>query len=79
MPDTTKVRQVARFRGKRNGRGPHTERMIATRFATVEPAFGNLRHNKRLARFTLRRRQKVDGRWKLYCMAHNIEKLGHHG
>ncbi|HEY9194195.1 MAG TPA: hypothetical protein VIO81_15105, partial [Methyloversatilis sp.] len=31
-------------------------RMIAARFATVEPVFGNLRHNERLTRFTLRRR-----------------------
>ncbi len=39
----------------------------------------NQRHNKRLDRFTLRGRTKVDGQWKLYCMVHNIEKLGHHG
>ena len=31
--------------------------------------------NKRLTRFTLRGRSKVDGQWKLYCMVHNIEKL----
>ena len=53
--------------------------MIGARFATVEPVFGNLRHNKRLNRFTLRGRTKVDGQWKLYCMVHNIEKLGHQG
>ena len=53
--------------------------MIAAHFATVGPVFGNLRHNKRLARFTLRGREKVDGQWKLYCLVHNIEKLGHHG
>ncbi|WP_374340138.1 transposase [Methyloversatilis sp.] len=85
------MRQVAFFRGKRDGVESHTERMkrridstegkqmIAARFATVEPVFGNLRHNKRLDRFTLRGRTKVDGQWKLYCMVHNIEKLGHHG
>lgn len=55
------------------------KRMIGARFAKVEPVFGNLRHNKRLNRFTLRGRTKVDGQWKLYCMVHNIEKLGHHG
>ena len=48
-------------------------------FATVEPVFGNLRHNKRLIRFTLRGRIKVDGQWKLMCLMHNIEKLAHHG
>jgi hypothetical protein len=39
----------------------------------------NLRHNKRLDRFTLRGRKKVDTQWKLYCLVHNIEKLAHHG
>lgn len=52
---------------------------MSRRFATVEPVFGNLRCNKRLDRFTLRGRRKVDGQWKLYCLTHNIEKLVHHG
>ena len=85
------MRQVGFFRGKRGHTESHTEctkrridsaegkRMIAARFATVEPVFGNLRHNKRLTRFTLRGREKVDGRWKPHCLVHNIEKLGHHG
>jgi hypothetical protein len=85
------VKQVAFFRGKRDGSESHTgrmkrridsehgKRMIGARFATAEPVFGNLRHNKRLDRFTLRGRAKVDGQWKLDCMVHNIEKLGHHG
>ncbi|WP_198149585.1 MULTISPECIES: transposase [Rhodocyclales] len=38
-----------------------------------------LRNNKRLHRFTLRGRSRVDGQWKLYCLVHNIEKLAHHG
>lgn len=88
-PDTTKTRQVAFFQGKREQ--SHSDRMklkidsdtgkemITRRFATVEPVFGNLRGNKRLHRFTLRGRTKVDGQWKLYCMVHNIEKLAHHG
>ena len=41
--------------------------------------FGNLRANKRLDRFTVRGRTKVDAQWKLYCLVHNIEKLAHHG
>jgi hypothetical protein len=53
--------------------------MIARRFATVEPVFGNLRGNKKLNRFTLRGRAKVDGQWKLYCLVQNIEKLAHNG
>jgi transposase len=90
-PETTPTRQVAFFLGKVPGSPSHTDRMkvkidsdlgkqmITRRFATVEPVFGNLRHNKRLDRFTLRGRSKVDGQWKLYCLTHNIEKLAHHG
>ncbi len=49
------------------------------RFATVEPVFANLRFNKRLDRFTLRGRTKVNGQWQLFCLVHNIEKLTHAG
>ena len=58
---------------------PKGRAMITRCFATVEPVFGNLRNNKRLDRFTLRGRTKIDGQWKLYCLVHNIEKLAHHG
>lgn len=89
-PDKTKTRQVSFFLGKR-GATSQTEKMkikvdtdtgrqmITRRFATVEPVFGNLRSNKRLNRFTLRGKIKVDGQWKLYCLVHNVEKLVHHG
>ncbi len=54
--------------------------MIAWRFATVEPVYGNTRGNKRLDRFALCGRMKVEGQSKLlYCLVHNIEKLLHHG
>jgi len=49
------------------------------RIATVEPVFANLRHNKRLDRFTLRSRPKVNAQWQLYCMVHNIEKIANYG
>lgn len=90
-PEKTKTRQVAFFLGRAPGHERHADRMkakidsplgrlmITRRFATVEPVFGNLRGNKRLDRFTLRGRTKVDGQWKLYCLTHNIEKLAHHG
>jgi transposase len=90
-PGKTKTRQVSFFQGKANGEPSFTDRMKARidspegqakygrRFATVEPVFGNLRHNKQLNRFTLRGQKKVDAQWKLYCLVHNIEKLAHHG
>jgi transposase len=89
-PHKTKARQVSFFRGKVNQES-YTDRMkrkidspegreqYSRRFATVEPVFGNLRYNKRLNRFTLRGRKKVDAQWKLFCLVHNIEKLAHHG
>ena len=89
-PQKTKVRQVSFFQGKKEGVS-YTDKMKARidtpegrasygrRFATVEPVFGNLRYNKRLNRFTLRGRKKVDAQWKLFCLVHNIEKLAHHG
>ena len=49
------------------------------RFATVEPVFANIRFNKRLDRFTLRGRTKVNGQWLLFCLVHNIEKLTNTG
>ena len=90
-PDRTPSRQVAFFAKNQASPLKHTEHMkqridsdqgrakYGKRFATVEPVFGNLRHNKRLNRFTLRGKAKVDGQWKLYCMVHNIEKLANYG
>ncbi|MGH8670939.1 MAG: transposase, partial [Burkholderiales bacterium] len=45
---------------------PEGRARYGRRFATVEPVFANLRHNKQLNRFTLRGRIKVDAQWKLY-------------
>ncbi len=91
-PEITEARQVSFFYGKApGGTASYTERMkraidsergralYGRRFATVEPVFGNIRHNKGLDRFTLRGQRKVDTQWKLYCLVHNIEKLAHHG
>ena len=90
-PAKTKTRQVAFFQRKGDGKPSFTDKMKARidspegqakygrRFATVEPVFGNIRHNKQLNRFTLRGKKKVDAQWKLYCLVHNIEKLAHHG
>ncbi len=90
-PERTSVRQVVFFTGVVHKVESHTQRMkqkidsedgrrrYGERFATVEPVFGNIRHNKRLNRFTLRGKAKVDTQWKLYCMVHNIEKLAHYG
>ena len=58
---------------------PRGRRLYSQRMATVEPVFANLRHNKRLMRFNLRGKAKVNGQWHLYCLVHNIEKLAKSG
>jgi len=45
------------------------------RFAVVEPVFANIKTQKRLDRFTLRGKIKVNIQWILYCMVHNMEKI----
>lgn len=49
------------------------------RIAIVEPVFANIRHMKRLNRFTLRGKVKVNIQWVLYCMVHNLEKIANYG
>jgi transposase len=58
---------------------PEARVIYGQRLAIVEPVFGNIRSQKRLDRFTLRGRIKVNIQWMLYCMVHNIEKLLHYG
>jgi transposase len=49
--------------------------LYSRRIATVEPVFANIRHHKRMSRFTLRGKSKVGTQWQLYCLVHNIEKI----
>ena len=58
---------------------PEGRKTYSKRLGIVEPVFGNIRSQKRLDRFTLRGRTKVNIQWMLYCLVHNIEKLAHFG
>jgi hypothetical protein len=49
--------------------------IYSRRMAIVEPVFGNIRGNKRLDRFTLRGKAKVNIQGMFYTIVHNIEKL----
>jgi len=83
-PHSTRARQVAVLTQKSTQSHTQTmrekidsvegRRLYGQRFAVVEPVFANIRHNKRLNRFTLRGQNKVDGQWKLFALVHNIEK-----
>ena len=54
-------------------------RIYPQRMAIVEPVFANIRTHKRLDRFTLRGKIKVNIQWLLYCMVHNIGKIANYG
>ncbi|MCX7023662.1 MAG: transposase [Spirochaetes bacterium] len=56
------------------GRSVHSGRM-----GTVEPVFGHIAGTKKLNRFTLRGRNKVNNQWLLYCMVHNSGKIQEYG
>jgi len=49
------------------------------RMSTVEPVFANIGTQKRLNRFSLRGKNKVNSQWQLYCLVHNVEKLANYG
>lgn len=86
-PNDGRGRQVSRFEPKPKDLAHPSERMrqaidspggrqlYSQRIGTVEPVFGNIRHNKRMTRLNHRGRAKVNTQWSLYCMVHNIEKL----
>lgn len=90
-PERTPVRQAAMFAKGQAGGHMATELMkraidsvrgraiYSQRIATVVPVFANIRHNKRLDRFTVRGKEKVGTQWRLYCLVHNIEKLARNG
>jgi transposase len=90
-PNDGRGRQVSRFHTKTKDPANPSERMrqaidsprgrqlYSQRIGTVEPVFGNIRHNKRLTRLNHRGCVKVNTQWNLYCMVHNIEKLAKTG
>ncbi len=54
-------------------------KIYSHRMSVVEPVFGNIGYNKKLNRFSLRGKAKVNAQWQLYCLVHNIEKIQHYG
>jgi hypothetical protein len=91
-PQRTQARQVAFITGEVPNRPErHLARMkrridseigryeYSRRLGTIEPVFGNIRHAKRLNRFTLRGKRKVNAQWRMFCLVHNIEKLQRYG
>ncbi len=68
----------ARYRNDETGRraaSPDGRHRLKERAMIVEPLFANIRAQKKMDRFTLRGRVKVNIQWMLYCLVHNIEKI----
>ena len=51
------------------------KQFYARRLGIVEPVFANICVHKRMHRFTLRTKLKVDVQWRLYALVHNIGKI----
>jgi hypothetical protein len=89
-PEKTAIRQVMFF--SKDQPSPHKildkmrqaidsplgRSIYSKRIGTLEPVFANIRHNKRMNRFNLRGKCKVNTQWHLYCLGHNIEKIANH-
>jgi transposase len=68
--DTNLTKKMAKKIDSERGRKIYPQRL-----AIVEPVFANIRTQKRLDRFTLRGKIKVNIQWLMYCIIHNIEKI----
>ena len=51
------------------------KKIYARRLGVVEPVFANICVQKRMHRFTLRSKHKVDVQWTLFALVHNIGKI----
>ena len=88
-PDQKESRQVYVPHGNRPGSltdqmkkkidTPEGRKTYSKRLGIVEPVFANIRTNKKMDRFTLRGKVKVNIQWMLYCIVHNIEKICNYG
>lgn len=58
---------------------PEGRALYSQRLGIVEPVFANLGAHKGMNRSTLRGTRKVNIQWRLYCLVHNLEKIGRYG
>jgi hypothetical protein len=55
------------------------KQIYARRLGIVEPVFANICVHKRMHRFTVRTKLKVDVPWRLYALVHNTGKIHTYG
>ena len=56
----------------------HGRRLYRKRKQTVEPLFGDTKHNRGVYRFHRRGRTAVRTEWRLLMLTHNLTKLHRH-
>jgi transposase len=57
---------------------PEGKALYRKRMQTIEPIWGNLKENKKIRRFNLRGKEKVNAEFLLHCLSHNITKIYKH-
>jgi transposase len=88
-PDSGNPRQVRLFHGrvtetltsrmKDKIDTPQGRATYSRRLAIVEPVFANIAAQKGMNRSTLRGQKKVNIQFRLYCIVHNLGKIGKYG
>lgn len=54
---------------------PDGKRIYRKRAASIEPVFGQIKHNRGITRLSRRGLAAVDSEWKLICATHNLLKM----
>ena len=54
-------------------------KLYSKRMGIVEPVFANITYQKKLNRFTMRGRSKINAQWNLFMIVNNIEKIANFG
>lgn len=54
---------------------PDNAELYAKRSSSIEPVFGNIKHNLRFRQFSRRSLPAVQSEWRLMCTVHNLLKL----
>ena len=54
---------------------PNNADLYKKRSSSIEPVFGNIKHNLRFRRFARRSLPSVNSEWRLICTVHNLLKL----
>ena len=56
----------------------HGRQLYAKRKITVEPVYGQIKHNRHIDRFMRRGRAAAQSEWRLIAATHNLLKLHNH-